>query len=69
MKSFSRPTGTDARAIQVSRAGVATGLVALPSRYMHSPSEIVHVDDVENAARLIAHTIAKIDDSTDLIPG
>lgn len=69
VKSFSRPTGTDARAIQVSRAGVATGLVALPSRYMHSPSEVVHVDDIENAARLIAHTIAVIDDSTDLIPG
>ncbi len=62
-------TGTDARAIQLSRAGVATGLVQIPSRYMHSPSEIVHVGDVENAARLIAHTIAKIDDQTDLIPG
>jgi len=69
MKSFSRPTGTDARAIQISRAGVATGLVGIPSRYMHSPSEIVHLDDVENAARIIAHTIATIDDNTNLIPG
>ena len=68
-KGYPRPTGTDARAIQVTRAGVATGLVSLPSRYMHSPSEIVHLDDVENAARLIAHTIALIDDNTDLIPG
>jgi len=68
-KGYPRPTGTDARAIQVTRGGVAAGLVSLPSRYMHSPSEIVHLDDIENAARLIAHTIANIDDDTDLIPG
>jgi len=68
-KGYPRPTGTDARAIQITRAGVAAGLVGLPSRYMHSPSEIVHLDDIENAACLIAHTIAKIDDNTDLIPG
>jgi tetrahedral aminopeptidase len=68
-QGYPRPTGTDARAIQVTRGGVATGLVEIPSRYMHSPSEIVHLDDVENAARLIAYTIAKIDDDTDLIPG
>jgi len=67
--AFPRPTGTDARTIQVSRAGVATGLVGIPNRYMHSPSEIVHLDDVENAARLIAHTVAEIDDDTNLIPG
>jgi tetrahedral aminopeptidase len=68
-KGYPRPTGTDARAIQTTRAGVAAGLVGLPSRYMHSPSEIVHLDDVENAARLIAHTVAAIDDDTNLIPG
>lgn len=68
-KGYPRPTGTDARSIQVARGGVAAGLVSLPSRYMHSPSEIVHLDDVENAARLIAHTIANIDDDTNLIPG
>jgi putative aminopeptidase FrvX len=68
-KGYPRPTGTDARAIQITRAGVAAGLVGLPSRYMHSPSEIVHLDDIENAAKLIAHTIAVIDDNTDFIPG
>lgn len=67
--SHPRATGTDARALQVTRAGVATGLVEIPSRYMHSPSEIIHLDDVENAARLIAQTVARIDDDTDLIPG
>ena len=68
-QAYPRPTGTDARAIQITRGGVAAGLVSLPSRYMHSPSEIVNLDDIENAARLIAHTIANIDDNTDLIPG
>lgn len=68
-KGFPRPTGTDANAMQVTRAGVAAGLIGLPSRYMHSPSEVVHLDDIVNAARLIAHTIATIDDDTDLIPG
>jgi putative aminopeptidase FrvX len=36
-----RPTGTDARSIQVARGGVATGLVSIPLRYMHTPSEVV----------------------------
>ncbi len=64
-----RGTGTDANAIQLTRAGVATGLISIPNRYMHSPCEIVHLGDVENIAKLIAHTVARIDDSTDLIPG
>jgi len=67
--SSPRATGTDARAIQITRAGVAAGLIGIPSRYMHSPSEVVHLDDVEHAARLIAHVVASIDDQTDFIPG
>jgi endoglucanase len=47
-----RPTGTDARALQVGRAGVATGLVSIPLRYMHTPSEVVDLQDVENCVRL-----------------
>ncbi len=66
--AWPRPTGTDARAMQVTRAGVATGLIAVPSRYMHSPSEIIHLDDVENCAKLIAETIAGIDESTSFLP-
>jgi putative aminopeptidase FrvX len=49
-----RYTGTDADAIQLSRAGVAVGLVSIPLRYMHSPVEMVQLDDVENTAKLIA---------------
>lgn len=47
-----RPTGTDARAIQVGRAGVATGVVSIPLRYMHTPSEVVDLEDVERCVRL-----------------
>ncbi len=47
-------TGTDANVIQLNRAGVATGLIAVPLRYMHTPNEIMNLDDIEKAARLMA---------------
>jgi endoglucanase len=47
-----RPTGTDARAIQVGRGGVATGVISIPLRYMHTPSEVVDLEDVERCVRL-----------------
>jgi len=48
-----RPTGTDARAVQIARGGVATGLVSIPLRYMHTPSEMVDLSDVEHTVRLL----------------
>jgi endoglucanase len=54
VESDPRPTGTDARVIQVGRGGVATGLVSIPLRYMHTPSEIVDLEDVERCVRLFA---------------
>ena len=48
-----RPTGTDARAIQMARGGVATGLVSIPLRYMHTPSELVDLEDVERCVKLL----------------
>jgi endoglucanase len=54
LSASSRGTGTDADAIFVARDGVPTGLVSIPLRYMHSPVEMVQLEDVENAARLIA---------------
>ena len=48
-----RPTGTDARAIQVGRGGVATGLISVPLRYMHTPSEVVDLEDVERCVQLL----------------
>ena len=48
-----RYTGTDADAVHISRGGVPTGVVSIPLRYMHSPVEMVQLDDVENTAKLI----------------
>jgi endoglucanase len=46
-------TNTDADAMYLSRMGVATGLVSIPLRYMHTPVEVVHLEDVENVVRLL----------------
>jgi putative aminopeptidase FrvX len=54
VESLGKGTGTDADAIHFSRAGVPTGLVSVPSRYMHSPVELAALEDIDNAARLIA---------------
>jgi len=40
--------------MQLSRAGMATGLVSVPLRYMHTPCEVLSLDDLENACRLCA---------------
>ncbi len=62
-------TGTDANAIQLTRAGVATAIVSVPNRYMHTPCEVIAYNDVDHAASLIAHTVARIDEETDFLPG
>jgi putative aminopeptidase FrvX len=49
-----RYTGTDADAVHLARGGIPTGVVSIPLRYMHSPVEMVQLDDVENCAKLIA---------------
>jgi endoglucanase len=54
VESLGRATGTDADAIHLSRAGVPTGLVSVPLRYLHSPVELARVADIDAAARLIA---------------
>lgn len=54
IESVGRGSGTDADAIHLSRAGIPTGLISIPLRYMHSPVEMVQLDDVEASARLIA---------------
>jgi len=45
--------GTDARAIQVARAGVPAGAISIPVRYVHSPSEMVDFSDVQNTVKLL----------------
>jgi putative aminopeptidase FrvX len=55
-----RATGTDANVIQLSRDGVATSLIGIPNRYMHSPVEVICLDDLERAARLLAEFCAAV---------
>jgi putative aminopeptidase FrvX len=59
-----RSTGTDADAVHISRAGVPTGVVSIPLRYMHSPVELVQLDDVEATAKLIAAFARRLDGAT-----
>ncbi len=63
-----RATRTDADAIYLTRAGVPTGLVSVPNRYMHSPNEIVSVGDLRQTARLIAAFVRRLDATTDFTP-
>lgn len=53
LESYARPTPTDARALQMARGGAATGLVSIPLRYMHTPSEMVDLEDIENGVKLL----------------
>jgi putative aminopeptidase FrvX len=61
-----RATGTDADAFHISRGGVPSAVVSVPLRYMHSPVEMVQLDDVENAARLIAAFVRRLEPGLDL---
>ena len=61
VEASARATGTDADAVHLTRAGVPTALVSIPLRYMHSPVELVQLDDVHAAARLIAAAVMRLE--------
>ena len=63
-----RPPGTDAAAIQVARGACASALVSIPNRYMHTPVEIVSLDDMDNAANLLARFLESVKAKEDYIP-
>lgn len=58
-------TGTDADAIHLASGGVATGIVEIPNRYMHSPNEMISLQDVDYAATLIAAACRQVSTATD----
>ena len=68
MQAAPRGTGTDANAMQLSRGGVATGLIGIPNRYMHSPVEMVSLKDAELCARLLADWICTLKPTMSFIP-
>jgi len=61
VEASARATGTDADAVHLSRGGIPTGLVSIPIRYMHSPVELVQLDDVHATARLIAAAALRLE--------
>ncbi|MDP2471188.1 MAG: hypothetical protein Q8W46_09995, partial [Candidatus Palauibacterales bacterium] len=61
-------TGTDADAIRMARAGVATGLVSIPNRYMHSPNQLVSRRDLDQAAEIIADFLVGLSGGDSFLP-
>lgn len=55
------PTGTDARAIQISREGIPTALLSIPLRYMHTSVELLDLEDLKKGGRLLAYFAADLD--------
>ena len=62
-------TGTDARAIQMARGGIPTGLVSVALRYMHTPTEVVCLDDLEATVKLVARFARDLDEDACFVPG
>ncbi len=63
--ALSRATGTDTDAFAYSRDGVASALISLPLKYMHTTVETAAISDVENVINLIYETVLKIEDGQD----
>jgi endoglucanase len=66
--SAARGTGTDANAMQLARGGMATGLLSVPLRYMHTPNELLSLEDLENTARLLAAFCSGLKRDQDFTP-
>jgi endoglucanase len=63
-----RATGTDANVIQLSRKGVATGLVSVPLRYMHTPVEVLSLKDLEATCQLLVGFIYALKEGMNFVP-
>jgi len=63
-----RATGTDANVMQLSRGGVATALLGIPLRYMHTPVEVLSLSDLENAIRLLTALVFSLQQDHSFIP-
>ena len=62
-------TGTDARAIQVARGGIPCGLVSVPLRYMHTPTEVVSLADLDATVKLLVRFALDLDERACFVPG
>lgn len=66
--ALGRAASNDSNVMQISRGGVATAVVAIPNRYMHSAVEMVSLVDLDHAAELIARFCASVSDHREFIP-
>ena len=62
-------TGTDARAIQMARGGIPTGLVSVPLRYMHTPTEVVCLADLDATVKLVVRFARDLGGDACFVPG
>lgn len=63
-----RGTGTDANAIQLSRGGKAAALISIPLRYMHTPTEVLSLKDLDAAVKLLARFVLDLKPGCDFTP-
>lgn len=68
IEAASRDTHTDAEAIFNAHRGVATALVSVPNRYMHSPNEMIALEDLDRTAQLLAAFVRRLAPDTDFVP-
>ena len=61
-------TGTDARSIQIARGGIPTGLISIPLRYMHTPAEVIDLNDLQAAVKLIARFAKDVQSCEGFVP-
>ena len=68
LAALGRAAPNDANSIQITRAGVATGLISVPNRYMHSAVETISLDDIDHSADLLAGFASSLTPDESLIP-
>jgi putative aminopeptidase FrvX len=68
LKAEGSSSPTDARMLQTSRGGVASGLLSVPLRYMHTPSEVLCLDDIQHTIDLVSAYVLRLEPDVDFTP-
>lgn len=68
IRAYPKGTGTDGNAMQIARSGVATAVVSVPNRYMHTPCEVVHRNDLDSLVNVLSSTLIRAESREQFIP-
>jgi len=68
INGLSKAASNDGNALQINRSGVATAIIGIPNRYMHSPVEMASLADLDHAAELIAQFCLTVSQQSDFTP-